>query len=1083
MRFAFSQPFSIQKFQSYTISLLMHTTLFSRSGFSRSGSRSFLLALLLCVSTVFGLAPLYASDSQPASPTGTGPTGGLRWRMIGPFRGGRTIAVSGVEGQPTVFYLGGVGGGVWKTTNIGETWEPMFDKQPIASIGALVVAPSDPNIIYVGTGEADFRSNLTYGMGIFKSMDAGKTWSNIGLQASRHISRIAVDPRNPRHVLVAAMGSAYGAGPERGVFLSNDAGATWQKTLYKDPDTGAVDVQMDADNPQIVLASLVRDRRPPWSTYAPATGGGAVYKSVDGGATWSQITGGGLPSGEIGRIGLAIARGTGGKRIYALIDTKEDKDRGLYRSDDAGQSWQKVSSDARISSRGWYFGEVDVDPKNPDVVYTPNVSIYRSADGGRNFEAIKGAPGGDDYHALWIDPANPARMIFGSDQGAGVSVDNGATWSNWYNQPTAQFYHVAVDNQFPYHVYGAQQDSGSIDTVSRSNDGSITFRDWHPTAAGESGYIAPDPVDPNIVYGGSTFGELFRYDKRTGQAQNISPEAVRTFNADPSEVEFRFSWTSPLVFSPQDPHTLYFGSQNVLRSTNQGNSWEKISPDLTGTDPKASHEGPTTVENAMQRGHGVVYTIAPSPLKAGAIWAGSDTGLIQLTRDGGKTWSNVTPHDLSVWSKISLVDAGHFDAGTAYAAADRHRMDNIAPYIYRTHDYGKTWTRINSGIPEGAYVRVVREDPVRKGLLFAGTELGVFFSLNDGDSWQPLQLNMPVSPVHDLVIKGNDLVIATHGRSFWILDDISPLRQISADIAAQPTALFKPADAIRMRANTNHDTPLSPELPAGENPPTGAIFYYSLKAPAQGEVKLEVLDSASHVIRTYSSNDKPWSPPAAPAFPSYWFRPTDAVSTQPGMHRLVWNMHYQTPNLASLGNNVEYSMATVFGQNVGHEPEGAQALPGNYQVRLTADGHSYTQTFKLTMDPRVKVAPLDLQKQFALETKLLEALQRGDQALAEIRRVRAQKQAITPELEPAVSEIEAASPTPRRPRGKTSLSAVNGALLQLSAGIASADAAPTSQQAAAAQKALTQVEGLIKQWEALKSKMATPAKSTPAEQR
>lgn len=1056
----------------------MHTTFSALSSRFRPSLGKFLLVSLICIPAV-GLLWLHAyAQTISAHPTAwnqvTGPLGGLHWRMIGPFRGGRTIAVSGVEGQPSVFYFGGVGGGVWKSNNAGETWEPIFDKAPIASIGALVVAPSDPNIIYVGTGEADFRSNLTYGIGVFKSTNAGKTWSNIGLNGSRHIARIAVDPKNPQHVLVAAMGSAYGAGPERGVFLSNDGGVTWQKTLYKDPDTGAIDVQMDADNPQTVLASMTKDRRPPWSTYAPTTGGGAIYKSNDGGSTWTQITGGGLPSGEIGRIGLAVSRG--GKCIYALVDAKDDKDRGLYRSDDSGQTWQKVSSDPRISSRGWYFGEVDVDPKNPDVVYTPNVSIYRSTDGGRNFEAIKGAPGGDDYHTLWIDPANPARMIFGSDQGAGVSVDNGTTWSSWYNQPTAQFYHVTVDNQFPYHVYGAQQDSGSIDTTSRSNDGSITFRDWHPTAAGESGYIAPDPVDPNIIYGGSTFGELFRYDKRTGQAQNIAPEAVRNFGADPSEVEFRFSWTSPLVFSPQDSHTLYFGSQNVLRSTNQGNSWEKISPDLTGTDPKASHEGPDTIENTTQRGHGVVYTIAPSPVAAGQIWVGTDTGLVQLTRDGGKTWANVTPHDLGVWSKVSLIDAGHFDAGTAYAAVDRHRMDDIAPYVYRTHDFGKTWTRINKGIPEGAYVRAVREDSVRKGLLFAGTELGVFFSLNDGDSWQPLQLNLPVSPVHDLVIKKNDLVIATHGRSFWVLDDISPLRQITADITAQATALFKPADAIRMRANTNHDTPLSPEVPVGENPPTGGVFYYSLKTPAQGEVKLEVLDSVGHVIRTYSSDDKPWSPPGPPAFPSYWFRPTDSVSTQPGLHRLVWDMHYDAPRLGTMGNNVEYSMSTAYGQNVGHEPEGAQALPGSYQVRLSADGHTYTQTFKLTMDPRVKIAALDLQKQFALETKLLAALQRGDQALAEIQGLRADKQSVTPALESALAEIEPAGPGTRRGRSKTSLSGVNGALLQIAVGIGGADAAPTSQQVAAAEKAFTQLDAFLKQWDAIKAKSPAATK-------
>jgi photosystem II stability/assembly factor-like uncharacterized protein len=989
--------------------------------------------------------------------------GGLRWRMIGPHRGGRSVAVSGIEGQPNVYYFGAVGGGVWKSTNGGVTWEPIFDGQPISSVGAIAVAPSNPDIIYVGTGEADFRSNLTYGIGVYKSTDAGRTWKNIGLKDSRHISRIAIDPKNPDIVFVAAMGSAYGPSTERGVFRSTDGGAKWQKVLFKDENTGAIDIRLDPDNSKTVWAALVHDQRTPWSAYPPVTTNGAIFKSTDGGTEWKPITGGGLPTGDWGRVGLAVARGTNGQRVYALIDTKEG---GLFKSDDGGQSWVRTSADPRLG-RLWYFGEVYVDPKNPDTVYVPNVSIYRSADAGKTFVAIKGAPGGDDYHALWIDPGNPQRMIFGSDQGVGVSVDAGHTWSSWYNQPTAQFYHVAVDNDFPYHVYGAQQDSGSVFILSRSNDGAITFRDWHPAGAGESGYIAPDPSDSNIIYGGGTYGELFRYDRRTGQAQIIAPDAIRNFGE--AHPEHRYTWTSPIVFSPQDPHTLYFGSQYVLRSTDRGNSWQKISPDLTGTDPKASQEGPLMVENAKARGRGVVYTIAPSPLSAGQIWAGTDTGLIQLTRDGGKTWNNVTPSELSDWSKISIIEASHFAAGTAYAAVDRHRLNDIGPYIYRTLDFGKSWSRINNGIPDGAYVRSVREDRVKKGLLFAGTELGVFFSINDGDSWQPLQLNLPASPVHDLVIKDNDLVAATHGRAFWVLDDISPLRQRTDEIKSEPAHLFQPSTPMRIRATTHGDTPLPPEEPSGENPPPGAIFYYYLKSPAQGEVKLEVLDSNGQVVRTYSSKDKPFEPPTPPAFPVYWFKPEkNLLSPEAGMHRFLWDVRYSAPPVAQPG----YSMFTVAGRDVPREPEGPQALPGAYQVRLTVDGKAYTQPFKLTMDPRVKTAPQDLEKQFSLEMKLVQALQQANHAVEDIHAA-AQAGKITADEEKKLAgarrrrgEAEPQGPPNQQP----AFAQVIGNLAQLITNIDSADAAPTTQASQAAEKTLAQAQSLLQQWEALKRK-------------
>ena len=986
---------------------------------------------------------------------------GLRWRMIGPHRGGRTVAVSGVESQPNVYYFGGVGGGVWKSVNGGITWQPIFDAQPISSIGALAVAPSNPDVIYVGTGESDFRSDLTYGNGVYKSTDGGRTWKNIGLKDSRHISRIAIDPQNPDVVFVAAMGSAYGPGAERGVFRSTDGGSTWQKILYRDEDSGAIDITLDPDHPQTVWAALLHDRRPPWSAYPPVTVSGAIYKSTDGGNVWNPVTGGGLPGGDLGRIGLAVARGTHGQRVYALIDTK---DGGLFKSDDGGQTWVRTSHDPRLG-RLWYFGEIYVDPKNPDTVYIPNVSIYRSTDAGKTFAAIKGAPGGDDYHALWIDPSNPQRLIFGSDQGAGVSVDGGHTWSSWYNQPTAQFYHVAVDNEFPYHVYGAQQDSGSVYILSRSNDGSITFRDWHPAGAGESGYIAPDPADPNTIYGGGTYGELFRYDRRTGQAQVIAPDAIRNFGE--AHPEHRFTWTSPVVFSPQDSHTLYFGSQYVMRTTDRGNSWQAISPDLTGTDPKAPEEGPLTVANAKARGHGVVYTIAPSPVKAGEIWTGSDTGLIYLTRNDGKNWENVTPPNLSDWSKISLIEASHFDAATAYAAIDRHRLDDIGPYIYRTHDFGKIWTRISNGIPPGAYVRAVREDPVKKGLLFAGTELGVFFSTNNGDFWQPLQLNLPVSPVHDLAIKDNDLVIATHGRSFWILDDISPLRQLTTDVETSPAHLFLPATAMRIRANTNHDTPLPAEEPAGENPPPGAILYYYLKSPAQSEVKLEVLDAKGQIIRSYSSKDQPFHPPTPPAFPMYWFNPPAPLPATAGMHRFIWDIRYSAPPVSQPG----YSMSTAAGTDTPREPEGPQALPGSYQVRLIVDGKSYTQPFKLVMDPRVKTSVADLEKQFDLEIKLVQAISQANQAVEEIHAAaQAGKISADDEKKLAGTRRRRGEAESEGPAAPPAFAKVIGNLGQLVVSIDSADAAPTTQEQQAAEKTLTEAQSVFKQWEALKSK-------------
>jgi photosystem II stability/assembly factor-like uncharacterized protein len=998
---------------------------------------------------------------------------GLRWRCIGPFRGGRALAAAGVPGQPEVFYFGAVGGGVWKSTDAGRVWKPIFDAAPIASIGALAVAPSDPNMIYVGTGEADMRSDISFGNGVYKSTDAGKTWRNIGLRATRHIGRILVDPRNPDIVLVAALGRAYGPNPERGVFRSTDGGQSWQKVLYKDENTGAIDLASDPDNPQTVFASLWRARRPPWSTYAPLGGpGSGLYKSGDGGATWTEISGHGLPAGELGRIGVAVAAGTRGQRVYAVVDAAEKG--GLYRSDDGGAHWTLVGTDPRIHQRGWYFGTVTVDAHDPNTVYIPNVSLYRSRDGGKSFTSIKGAPGGDDYHLLWVDPANSRHMIVASDQGVTISLDDGHTWSSWYNQPTAQFYHVATDNRFPYYVYGAQQDSGTVGTASRSDYGQITFRDWRPVGGGEGGYIAPDPSDANIVYAGDILGSVNRFNWRTGESQNISPAPGLSFGRDISHRNLRFTWTSPLVFSPQDPHTLYLGAQMLLQTRDRGMSWQAISPDLTGAEAGAGASGPLDTGNAMQRGYGVIYTIAPSPVSAGMIWVGTDSGRIQLTRDGGKTWQKVTPAGLAPWSKISLIDASPFDAGTAYAAVDRHRLDDFRPYIYRTRDYGRTWTEISDGIAGDAYVHAVREDPGRKGLLFAGTETGVYVSFDDGGHWQSLQLNLPVSPIHDLVIHGNDLVAATHGRSFWILDDITPLRQLSAGFADADARLFRPAAALRVRGNENRDTPLPPETPAGKNPPDGAILDYYLKSAPAGPVVLEIADAQGKVVRRYSTNEVP--PPVNVAelrFPAYWVQKPQVPGKSAGENRFVWDLRYPAP--PTLFH--EYSMAAVVGETP-TEPRGPLALPGTYEVRLTANGQTYRQPLQVKEDPRVATGRADLERQLELELRITDNLSRDMSAYQQADAVRKQLQAAQKEaagkarfarLATAVAALDGkiaalAGGTPM-PGGKATLASLNGTLASALNAVESADAAPTQQAYALVQTAEGSLQALLADWQ------------------
>jgi photosystem II stability/assembly factor-like uncharacterized protein len=860
--------------------------------------------------------------------------------MIGPFRGGRVNGVCGVPGQPNTFYFGSVGGGVWKSTNAGRTWKPVFDSEPVASIGAIAVAPSDSRIVYVGTGETDMRDSISFGNGMYKSADSGSTWRHIGLEGTRQIGRVLVDPRNADVVFVAALGHAYGPNPDRGVFRSRDGGASWQKVLFKDENVGAVDLAMDPADPRIVYAALWATRRPPWYVYNPANGpGSGIYKSSDGGTTWQPLTAG-LPAEGVGRIGLAVSPARA-SRIYAIIDAKEG---GLYRSDDAGANWSRISGDTRIWGRGWYFCKVVVDPVNADTVYVQNTSIYKSTDAGKSWTPIKGAPGGDDYHQLWIYPDDPSRMIAASDQGAIVTVDGAATWSSWYNQPTAQMYHVAADYRFPYWVTGAQQDSGAVGTPVRSSHSVISMHDWTGLCAGgESGYTAPDPLHPEILFGGT----VSRCNVVTGALQNVSPERG-------GQGPFRHAWTQPLVFSQADPHALYYANQSLYKTTNGGESWTKISPDLTREDPgvPSNLAAAAAADAPADKRRGVIYTIAPSPVNASMIWVGTDDGYIQVTADGGSNWQNVTPPGLTAWSKVTMIDASHFEAGEAFAAVERHQLEDYEPYLYRTRDSGKTWHKITGGLPTGVYLQTVKEDPVRKGLLYAGTELGVFVSFDDGDSWQSLQLNLPPASMRDLAIHGDDLIVATHGRGFWVLDNITVLRQIDDAAEQSDVVLFKPAEAINMPPGSEFGTPLPKDEPFAENPPFGAVIDYYLKSAASGTVTLEILDASGQTIRRYASDDRiPQRDPNALNIPAFWVPAAEPLSPAAGMHRWVWDLR---PTPAGGGRGGGGSGGGFGGFGGGGRGGAPLTQPGTYTVKLTVGGKAYSQPLIVRPDPRLK---------------------------------------------------------------------------------------------------------------------------------
>ena len=937
---------------------------------------------LLCSLSVAALATHAAAQTKPASPAKTaapsaaydkGLLQGMQWRSIGPYRGGRVVAVAGVPGQPRVYYQGATGGGVWKTTDAGTSWQPMTDGQiGTGSVGAIAVASSDPNVVYVGMGESCIRGNVSHGDGVYKSTDAGKTWKHVGLKDSRQIGRVRVHPQNPDLVYVAALGHTFGPNAERGVFRSKDGGASWQKVLFVDDKTGAVDLAMDPTNPRVLFAGFWQALRTPYSLESGGPGS-SLWKSVDGGDNWTKLTGEGLPKGVWGRIGVTVSPANP-NRVWAIIEAAEG---GVFRSDDAGKTWRKTNDERRLRQRAWYYTHILADPKNPESVYVLNVGFFRSLDGGRTFSPIR-VPHGDN-HDLWIAPEDPLRMVQANDGGANVSFDGGASWSTIYNQPTAQFYHVITDDRFPYYVYGAQQDNSTVAIASRVRGPGIDATDWYEVGGCESGYIAPKPKDPDVVYAGCYGGYLSRYDHRTGEQRTITvwPENPMGWGAE--GMKYRFQWTFPIVASPHDADTLYAAGNVLFKTTNEGQSWQAISPDLTRNEKTklVSSGGPITQDNTSVEYYATIFAFAESRLEKGLLWAGSDDGLVHVSRDGGQSWTNVTPKDMPEWSMVSQVDPSPHDAGTMYLAVNRYKLDDFKPYAWVTTDYGKTWRRITGGLPDDSFVRVVREDPARKGQLYAGTETGVHVSFDGGARWQPLQLNLPVVPITDLVVKGEDVVVSTQGRSFWILDGIAPLRQLSAEAASADVFLFQPDPAVRFPGGGGR-----PQPPLGQNPPTGALIDYFLKSEPKEkeEVTLEILDAEGKAIRTFSNlKDEEGAP--EPSGEGEGFGPPPSMRKLPakaGANRFVWDLRYA--DAKRFKGMILWSA----------EMRGPVAVPGSYQVRLKAGGKTLTRPLEVRPDPRLKLTSADYKKQFDLQMKIRDKVSESHDAIARIRGVREQ---------------------------------------------------------------------------------------------
>lgn len=904
-----------------------------------------LAALTLPISTVAAQQPDVSQFSA------------LKWRLIGPFRAGRVTAVAGVPADPNTYYFGTPGGGVWKTVDAGQVWKPISDKVHVASIGALAVAPSDPRVIYVGTGEQ------TRGNGLYRSNDGGATWAHVGLEDVLFIQSVIVDPHDPNTVVVA--GNSVGMGilwlplprwaksANRGIFKTTDGGKTWKKVFTNDQSLGIVDMCSDPGDARKLYAVV----------YLPPSGSGAarveatseIVRSTDEGSTWQRLQTKGLPAKARKRIGIAVAPGNGGRRLYAILD------QGFFRSDDGGATWQQSTKDPRVLGSE-YFSRVFADPNRPDVLYVAQTSLYRSTDGGKTFEAYVGAPSGDDFHVLWIDPRNSSRMLLGVDQGAIISVNGGKTWSSWYNQPTGQFYHVSTDNVFPYRVFGAQQDSGTAGVLSRSDFGEILPQDWYSVGGFEYAYITPDPLHPDMVYSGGWYGSVVRFDKSTGQVATVFEDGKK----------YRSSQMPPLVFSPQHPALLYLGTQFVMKTANGGASWEEMSPDLTGYVEPQEKEG--KAEPGRPRPPSIT-ALAPSTMDGREIWAGTSNRLVYVTRDGGANWDNISPSGLLEPMQILYVEASHHDPATAYLTIGATR-ESTPPFVLRTHDYGKTWQKIVAGLPANEMVRVVREDPKGKGLLFAGTDTGVFISFDDGDHWQPFSQNLPPTPVTDLQVHGDDLTISTFGRGLWIMDNVTPLRQISADMTNSEAHLFSPQPGMRVRWDNYQDTPYPIETPAGQNPPDGAIIDYFLSKPLSGDLKMTILDEKGSEVASFASNPKPVQYLPANA-PSYWFAPQAALTNSEGMNRFVWDLRYPAP--ASLpysyyGELLQYSEYTladhaVPGLTPREQPRGPLVAPGKYTVELKYAGKTLRQPLTVELDPRVQASQADLlaQRDLALE--------------------------------------------------------------------------------------------------------------------
>jgi photosystem II stability/assembly factor-like uncharacterized protein len=1080
---------------------------------------STLVVLLACSLTVFA----QKNEAKPAkrqteSPKATqtasntqddaeskDPWKGLQYRLVGPFRGGRVVAVAGVVAQPDTYYFGAVAGGVWKTTDGGLNWRPLFDKTKGASpaIGAIAVSESDPNVIYVGTGEACVRGNIVGGNGVYKSIDAGATWKFVGLADTHAIGRLIINPKNPDIAFVAALGHPFADNEERGIFRTLDGGKTWEKVLYKDAKTGGIDLSFDPTNPNIIYAALWQVRRTPWSMDSGGPGSG-LYRSADGGTTWKELKGHGLPETVLGRIGVTVS-GANPNRIWAVVEAEKG---GIFRSDDSGESWHLLTDDHRFRQRAWYYSHIFADPKSADTVYILNTAAYRSTDGGKTFANLR-APHGDN-HALWIDPTNPKRMINGNDGGATISTNGGVSWSSQYTQPTAQFYHVATDNRFPYYIYGAQQDNSTVGIASAGLEGSIDRPDWYSVGGGESGYIAPDPTNPDIVYAGSYGGDITRYDHQTRQEQAINPWPVNPIGWAPADLKHRFQWTEPIVFSPHDPKTLYFAGEVLFKTTDAGMHWTIISPDLTRNDKskQAASGGPITKDNTGVEVYDTIFSVVESPVQKDLIWAGTDDGLIHITRDGGQHWENITPKAMPEWGTVDMIEASPRDAGTVYVAVERHKMDDFSPYIFKTTDFGKTWTKLTNGLPENDYVHAVRIDPRRPNLLFAGTEMGVYVSFDDGANWKPMQLNLPMSPVNDLVIKNDDLVVATHGRSFWVLDDFTPLEQYQESVAQEEAHLFAPAAA-------NHSTFPGGFFAArgnvGHNPPAGAIIYYWLKTSLQPEKKaegakaegtkaesnatekekaeeaksegdksadkneppkitLEILDASGKVIRKFPKKEEPEEN-------EEFFGPPHTDTNLPadaGLNRFVWDLRYE--------GATKVPHAPLWGGST----DGPEALPGKYQARLTVLGKSYTAPLEILPDPRLKVTQEDLTKQFDLLLKIRDKVTETDDAIIQIRDLREQIKAVDKRmkndphakaladagkaLDKKMTEVEEALIQTKAKSGQDVLNfpvRLNNHLVALGGVVESADTAPTAQSYEVFDMLSKQADEQLAKWKAI----------------